>query len=236
MKSAMSLVRDWGKALSSYVAMTYPPHYFVLGSEVCLIGLHFADPVTFAALPPVVLRWHTLFVLPVVLFPTLYAFLRPLTRESANAFVAIMAMVVVASLSHVPVVGLLIAVVAIFTAATEQHGTFLRIVASAAFGVAAYFLSLHLSQVYVAVTHALCLAGTLLAVLSGTDATPTENCNLHATLVRSLGFIVFDGVYRVFGPTDCGVFGGLVGVFVLQYIGFLAQEYKMALKGREKAE
>jgi hypothetical protein len=222
----MSLVRDWGKALSSYVAMTYPAHYFVLGSEICLIGLHFADPVLFASLPPAVLRWHTLFVFPVVLFPTLYAFLRPLSRESANAFVAIIAMVVAASLSSAPVVGFLIAVVA-----AEQRGPVLRIAASAAFGVAAYFLSLHQSLAYVRVTHAACLVGTVLAVLSGTDAG-----NLHATLVRNLGFVAFDCVYRTFGPTDCGVFGGLAGVFVLQYIGLLMQEYKVALKGGKKTE
>jgi hypothetical protein len=223
----MSLLRDWGKALSSYVAMTYPAHHFVLGSEICLIGLHFADPVVFAALPTAVLRWHTLFVLPVVLFPTLSAFL----RELPNAFVAIVAMVVTASLSQAPVVAFLIAIVAVFTAVTEQSGTFGRIFANSTFGVATYFFSLHFSSVYVPLVYAVCLVGTVLAVLSGTE---TEN--FHAKLVRNFGFVAFDCVYRAFGPTDCGVFGGLAAVFIHQYIGFLMQEYKVALKRGKKTE
>jgi len=229
---------ELASALFLYVASTYTAPCFVLGAELSLIGLHFADQTVFADLPPLVLRWHTLFLLPLILFPTLHTFLHKLAPEtgSANTFLAIIAMVCWGSFSYAPVVSVLIFVVAVSTAFSQQSATILRVMGSTLFGTAAYLLSSFFPVAFVPTAYVLCVGGVGLAVWSGIDAKPVGGKNFHAGLVRNLGFLAFDLMYRIFGATDFGVFGGLAAAFLLQYAGFLMQEVNAHIPGSKKVE
>jgi hypothetical protein len=59
------------QALSLYVLTTYSPLSHVIAAELVLLGYHFMEPQIFLPFRTLFDRWHTLVLIPVIVFPLL---------------------------------------------------------------------------------------------------------------------------------------------------------------------
>jgi hypothetical protein len=195
---------------------------------------HFVDSSLLSPLMTMIVRWHTLFLFPVILFPTLYTFLSPFipARGSANPFVAIIAIIQIASFLKAPILGFSLFVIAVFTALSEQQGNAIRIGLSSVFGIFIYLLSLYRLQLCLWIIDLSCLFGTVLAVLSGRDSEAAEKSKFSRVVGEESRISGLRFLYRF-----SGVLIGLAAVFRLRYIGFLVQDYGASLcraKGKQE--
>jgi hypothetical protein len=231
----MGLLADCGKAVTAYFSVTWAAASFAAGAEITLVALYFADPLVFGGLPPIVLKWHTLFTFPVVFFPTLQALLHRFSFDkwSANPIVAIVAAIIAASWRQAPLIALFLAAVTVITTVAEQHATPLRIGASAAIGFGLYHFITAAPAVGVPLALGACTAASALAIASGYQA---KNEHFQGSLVRNLAFVAFEAVYRWCGPTALGAYGATAAAFVLLYAGYLMADYKWTFTRSRKVD
>ena len=217
----MEVLREWLQTMTSYLGMTYSSLAFVLAMEVGVVGLHFADPEVFGQLSALFFDAHTIFLVPVCVFPLVRTLSRGLFRVngSPNPVVAIVTVLVAACAKKAVWFSVLMVAMVVSTVAVQQGETVRQLVLGGIVGALEYAAYACIQPVETFVVGALgvCYAATVIGVLVG---------DVHVYL-GNLAFVVFDSLFRLIGETKAGFYGTIVCAFLIQYVAQLLKDKSM---------
>ncbi|OHT11801.1 hypothetical protein TRFO_18709 [Tritrichomonas foetus] len=232
----MSLIDDIVHVFYTYLSGTYQPTMFIIGMEIGILAMNYVDQEIFGELNDFFLKWHLLFLGPIVLGSALC----PLTKrifpngETPNIFISIISLIHISLFYSIPEIstGILALICIVFI--IEKVNTIIQIIFSVLFGYSFYFLYNYAPNEYGIYLYFMSLGFSAIAILSQYQSySPKDDSNnYHSLLVRNLGFVFFDAIVHFYGHTQYGVVSAFFGNLVINYISQLMISYGITFRFR----
>lgn len=210
----MEAAREWGRTVASYLSVTYSGLAFVLAMEAAVVGLWFADAEVFGELSALLLDAHTLFLVPVVVFP-LIGSISGSFFASLNPMAAIVFIIAGACVEKAVWVGILIIFLGVWPIYVRQEAAITQVVLGMALALIEFIAYRSSRKLFIVVALVTCIIAILCGFIRGKQ--------VH-TYLANLAYVVFDTLFRLLGQTSTGFYATIACAFITQYIAMMLKD------------